>query len=194
MRSVSTPCRSNEATSGTLLAEDLAQPDQDGALGIVLAVGGHRAVERGVDRVDRARAARRLEQLAGDARQVGRAEHAARGHRLGAVAGDDLDVRAGAEHPQRAGKLALDAAVQGQQRLPGGHHEVLVAARNRVERGDLVPALDDQDATHRGVRQMTAAGRTIDPVAPRMASGVSTSRNSETPSPRSSSVTMFSRM
>ena len=70
------------------------------------------------------------------------------GDRPRAVGGYQLHVVAAGEDGEGAGHFAPAAAVAGEDLLAAQHHEVLVAARHRVEGGDLLLALGDQDAGH----------------------------------------------
>ena len=62
----------------------------------------------------------------------------------------DLDVAALLEDAERAAEIGAGATPRRQERRAAMHLKIGVAARHRIERGDLLLAFDDQNPMHAG--------------------------------------------
>jgi hypothetical protein len=120
---------------GDPISQDLARLSQQESLGVVLVLGLHGAVEGKVDGVHGRRRSDRVQELAGDPVEVRRRQDPAGGDGSGAVAGDHLHVGLCREDTEGARHLAADPGVAVQHLGSDGDAEVLVMARDRIERG-----------------------------------------------------------
>ena len=133
---------------GDALAEDGPRLLEQIALGVVLALGRHRAVQAEIGAIDRAGGAQRAQPLAGEALPVGGGQGPAGGDGPGAQGRDEAKVGVQVEDAQRAADLVPHAAVIVDEGVAGQDVEVGVVAGDGVEGRDFLAALGDKNRGH----------------------------------------------
>ena len=140
-----------------VVSENLAALAEQKALGVVFALGGHRAVQREVGPIHFVSVGQALQKLASDARKVGRSEQSPRRDCLGAVGWGQHTLVAGTEYLERAAHFFLRRGVVVQQFRAAPNHEICVAARSGSERRNLLLAFGDHQSRHESIMAEAAA-------------------------------------
>ena len=138
-----------------VFAEQPAQGLEQRAFRIDLALGAHRAMQGNIESVDRPDVRRRGgEQFLAQPQPVAARQYASAAG-AGRHGGNHRDVGACVEHRQRTANRRVEAALR-QQRLAMVYGEILITRGERIEGGDLLHALHDQDA-HRSIPALQPA-------------------------------------
>ena len=115
------------------------------AIGVVLALRGHRTVKGEVRGGDRTGGAQIGEELVGNPGEVGRGDRTPGGDSPCSERRDHLDPRSLREHIECPGDLTAVAAVVGEHPVAAVYEEIVVPRRERVERTHFVDALGNDN-------------------------------------------------
>ena len=142
-----------------LFVDHRPRPLEDRSFRVELVLGLHGAMQREVDGISRG--GLRLQCLEKLAREPRKAVGGERSGTAGDSAIDrhDLDVAALLEDAERAAEIGAGATPRRQERRAAMHLKIGVAARHRIERGDLLLAFDDQNPMHAGPLSMLSVHR-----------------------------------
>ena len=144
---------------GDALAKDGPRLLEQVALGVVLALGRHRAVQAEIGAVDGSGGAQGAQPLAGEALPVGGGQGPAGGDGPGAQGRDEAQIGALVKDTQRPADLITHAAVVVDEGVAGQDIEVGVVAGDGVEGRDFLAALGDKNRGHgRGLWGKKGAG------------------------------------